>query len=413
MSGKSQSKATGPKKAPSVSYQCTACSKPITTTYEANLHPLIDCLICRSCYTTYGSGDFGSVWEDGVDDQGDDNYCRWCCDGGELFGCMNDGRADEDRCHYSFCKDCITRNAPDDEILKLDGLEEEEASKIKWFCYACDKSKLSRLIEEAKAAMKDLNERERKKNLADLSSNPNPTKKRKKESGAGKTQASAPIPTPEPRQTNPEPKSTNSEPKPTNPEPKPTNPDQGNLAETVFTPLKETTKDTSSKAKATPKPPISRLSDDPLKLIPVGKGMTTPTNGKSQFKSNVPYKAMPLSKQLKPNNDQPKSTTKAPLKLNESSKSSETPQTATPSKGASLRNTELKMRLEVYRKIKDSCVEEISTKFDNVFEMLTLRDTTDRSSCSKLAAVEIESLQKPILEFESMLGDLKKLSQVS
>lgn len=139
-------------------YQCTACLGKISSTYEAALHPLLDCLICRKCYTNYGTGDFSHEFEDGVDDQGDDNYCRWCCDGGELFGCARDS-GDGDRCHYSFCRDCIQRNVPDDYVLKLDTYSESERAEMRWICYGCDKSKLAELRKTSEAAMQDLNER--------------------------------------------------------------------------------------------------------------------------------------------------------------------------------------------------------------------------------------------------------------
>lgn len=137
-----------PQKSKSPAYECTACCKVIRSTFNANIHPLLDCLICRDCYYTYGDGDFKNSWEDGVDENGDDNYCRWCCDGGDLFGCMN-----EKRCHYSFCKDCIKKNVPNDPILKS-----EEQATLQWICYACDKSKIQNLREEARNAMIELNQ---------------------------------------------------------------------------------------------------------------------------------------------------------------------------------------------------------------------------------------------------------------
>lgn len=160
-------------------YQCAACSEKISSSYEAALHPLLDCLICRKCYTNYGTGDFSHEFEDGVDDQGDDNYCRWCCDGGELFGCARDS-GNGDRCHYSFCRECIQRNVPDDFVLRLESFSEAEKAEIRWLCYGCDKSKLAQLRKESEAAMKDLNERAR--NSRPLSPRPSQNKKRKLES---------------------------------------------------------------------------------------------------------------------------------------------------------------------------------------------------------------------------------------
>lgn len=131
-------------------FACTACASRINSTYCAYLHPLLGTLICQECLDLYGSGDF-SVHEDGIDDQGDDNLCRWCCDGGELIGCHN-----TERCHHVFCQECIKRNCPNDEVLTIIDLSDEDKMKIKWICYACDKSKLAPLRQAAQKAIRDL-----------------------------------------------------------------------------------------------------------------------------------------------------------------------------------------------------------------------------------------------------------------
>lgn len=153
-------------------YKCTACNKTIRSTYDANLHPLIATLVCRKCYTTYGTGDFKADFEDGVDENGDDNFCRWCCDGGDLFGCMRENP----KCHYSFCKDCISRNCPDDQILNAD---DPSCPKFHWECYACDKTRLSKLTQNAQAVLKELNEKRSRRNDEVKESESVPTKKRK------------------------------------------------------------------------------------------------------------------------------------------------------------------------------------------------------------------------------------------
>lgn len=163
VNNKRQSAQTPSKRGPksSVTYKCTGCTSKIKTSYQAAIHPLIDCLMCRKCRITYNNGDF-TQFEDGVDERGDDNFCRWCLDGGTLYGCGQNNNENEepeddsaDRCHYSFCQECIKRNVPDDPVLRADDQD------FKWTCYACDKSRISHLIEDAKVAMEDLISRAR------------------------------------------------------------------------------------------------------------------------------------------------------------------------------------------------------------------------------------------------------------
>jgi len=49
------------------------------------------------------------VGEDGVDEQ-----CRWCGQGGRLIGC--------DFCHNAFCKSCIKSNLGRDEFAATSGV---------------------------------------------------------------------------------------------------------------------------------------------------------------------------------------------------------------------------------------------------------------------------------------------------
>lgn len=136
-------------------YKCTACTKKIKSSFDAYIHPLIDCLICRNCYHNYNHGDFSKM-PDGVDEFGDDNYCRWCCDGGDLFGCARYQDDPKNRCHYAFCKECISRNVPDDPIL---------TETMTWSCYGCDKSRIAPLIKNAELVIQALNEIEMQKTM--------------------------------------------------------------------------------------------------------------------------------------------------------------------------------------------------------------------------------------------------------
>lgn len=66
----------------------------------------------QNCYKYHTSGPI-SQDEDGLDEQ-----CRWCSEGGKLFGC--------DFCHNAFCKTCIIRNLGRSEISNVteDGIKE-------------------------------------------------------------------------------------------------------------------------------------------------------------------------------------------------------------------------------------------------------------------------------------------------
>lgn len=135
--------------------RCSGCNHAIKTSFNANLHPLLKVLICKACYVSYGTGDF-STFDDGVDENGDDNYCRLCVDGGDLFFCGNNDEMTT-KCHYGFCRDCIERVCPKDEVLSV----EPDNLNWKWVCLACDSSKLKDARKAAQTAiirlsMKDL-----------------------------------------------------------------------------------------------------------------------------------------------------------------------------------------------------------------------------------------------------------------
>lgn len=174
MRSKSIKGSTTPTKTQQVVYRCTSCNCVIKSPHEAELHPLLDVLVCLECMIKYGNGDFAKQWPDGVDELGDDNYCRWCCDGGNLVGCstgINDGDDEEtsgqDKCHYMFCEDCIDRNVPNDPYLKHKEAGEDEPAP-KWYCFVCDKSKLRKLRRKAQAAIADLVARDPSSLVADV-----------------------------------------------------------------------------------------------------------------------------------------------------------------------------------------------------------------------------------------------------
>lgn len=93
---------------------CTGCNR---TGLEIKVHPLLDNVpICELCLDSYHDGEFIVV-------DGNELYCRWCGDGGEMFMC--------DNCPKSFCKACILRNFGTHEFHRISKLED------KWCCYIC------------------------------------------------------------------------------------------------------------------------------------------------------------------------------------------------------------------------------------------------------------------------------------
>lgn len=94
--------------------KCFGCKKEnwILFYIEINTHILFVLINCRnctelfqSCHKYHTSGPI-SRDADGLDEQ-----CRWCSEGGKLFGC--------DFCHNAFCKTCIIRNLGRSEISNV------------------------------------------------------------------------------------------------------------------------------------------------------------------------------------------------------------------------------------------------------------------------------------------------------
>ncbi|KAL3879997.1 hypothetical protein ACJMK2_032269 [Sinanodonta woodiana] len=123
---------------------CTACGKQVNPHIygAARRHPHVKALICKKCYKFYKSGEITKD-EDGLDEQ-----CRWCGEGGKLFGC--------DYCHNVFCKACIQRNFGRGELSNVD------VGDAKWKCYICSPRKMADLIEHCNKVL-DYMEKEREK----------------------------------------------------------------------------------------------------------------------------------------------------------------------------------------------------------------------------------------------------------
>ncbi|KAK3577102.1 hypothetical protein CHS0354_037134 [Potamilus streckersoni] len=123
---------------------CTACGKQVNPHIygAARRHPHVRALICKKCYKFYKSGEITKD-KDGLDEQ-----CRWCGEGGKLFGC--------DYCHNVFCKACIQRNFGRGELSNVD------VGDAKWKCYICSPHKMADLIEYCNKVL-DYMEQERDK----------------------------------------------------------------------------------------------------------------------------------------------------------------------------------------------------------------------------------------------------------
>ncbi|KAF6034345.1 ATRX [Bugula neritina] len=106
------------------SYQCTICREPLHVKMFHNIrtHPKIKVTVCKSCYQFYTNGEFTK------DEDGLDNQCSWCGEGGNLLIC--------DFCTCAFCKKCIRNNFKRDMIKQI-----EEA--VKWKCLICDPKPLA------------------------------------------------------------------------------------------------------------------------------------------------------------------------------------------------------------------------------------------------------------------------------
>ncbi|XP_022086719.1 transcriptional regulator ATRX-like isoform X2 [Acanthaster planci] len=118
---------------------CTSCSKQVNHLDERSFkqHPALKVVICRKCFEYYKSGKFTQD-EDGIDEQ-----CRWCAEGGSLICC--------DFCSNAFCKKCIKRNLGRSTLSAL--LSEEDT---KWHCYICDPAPLHTLQKMCKDIMQGL-----------------------------------------------------------------------------------------------------------------------------------------------------------------------------------------------------------------------------------------------------------------
>lgn len=427
-------------------YQCTGCPKEIKTSYEAHFHPLIGCLICRKCYTGYGTGDFSVDLEDGVDEFGDDNYCRWCCDGGELFGCTRE-LGNGDRCHYAFCKDCISKNVPHDDILRLEELPEEERSNMRWMCYYCDDTKIQKLKVAAQAAMKDLVEREQKRQNRNNSISQ--TKKRKAaEEKAAKEKAAQEKAVQEKaakekatqekaaKEKAAQEKATQEkaarekaarEKEALEKEERAARKKAAREKEAKEKEAKERrAKEKEAKEREArereareaargkpemfkPNKPLSERSVQPKPVSENGHLHRLSTENSPQVRS-VPLPPTPL-KTIPDRPPQVKTVSLTGTPPRSASDRSIQDRSIRPSPPKRLKRSEIEPRLRVFKSTMECCVEEIKSNFSTVVEMLTSSDTTTSNERKKLEVnIQIDTLRKPISDFENMLEEMKRLN---
>lgn len=85
--------------------------------------------LLQSCYNFFMDGEFTQ------DEDGFDNQCSWCGEGGHLMIC--------DYCTSAFCKKCVRNN------FKREMLKRIEDDSTKWRCFKCDPKPLASHIRVA------------------------------------------------------------------------------------------------------------------------------------------------------------------------------------------------------------------------------------------------------------------------
>ncbi|CAM9135896.1 unnamed protein product [Lampetra fluviatilis] len=118
---------------------CTACGSQVNHFMKDTLfrHPVLKTLICKSCYKYYTSDDINQ------DEEGMDEQCRWCAEGGNLLCC--------DFCHNAFCKSCVLRNLGR-RVLR----DVVSSSDVKWACFVCDPAPLVNVVAACNAVFESL-----------------------------------------------------------------------------------------------------------------------------------------------------------------------------------------------------------------------------------------------------------------
>lgn len=125
-------------------FNCTACGQQVNHFQRDSIfqHPALHVLICKSCLKYYMSDDISK------DDEGMDEQCRWCAEGGNLICC--------DYCSNAFCKKCILRNLGRKELSEI--MNEES----KWHCFVCCPEPLKDYVKTCEKVLLSLESRSKK-----------------------------------------------------------------------------------------------------------------------------------------------------------------------------------------------------------------------------------------------------------
>ncbi|KAA0709068.1 Transcriptional regulator ATRX [Triplophysa tibetana] len=142
-------------------FNCTACGQQVNHFQRDAVlqHPALHVLICKSCFKYYMSDDISK------DDEGMDEQCRWCAEGGNLICC--------DYCSNAFCKTCILRNVGRKALSVI--MSEES----KWHCYMCKPEPLQDLTKTCEKVLLNL-ESSQKRNRSDGDKNKREERKLKR-----------------------------------------------------------------------------------------------------------------------------------------------------------------------------------------------------------------------------------------
>lgn len=115
---------------------CTNCAGLIAKQQDICKHPILKTIMCKPCYFSYIKVYDLTKYREGTDLDGQENYCRWCLDGGDLILCYDES------CRNGFCCACIERNFGE-------AISESIKSSEDWYCFICDYTQLDKLRSEA------------------------------------------------------------------------------------------------------------------------------------------------------------------------------------------------------------------------------------------------------------------------
>lgn len=113
---------------------CTNCAGDIPIKEDIRKHPILGTPICRPCHVSYRKVSDLTKYREGVDQQGQENYCRWCLDGGDLILCG------DENCRTGWCYNCITRNFGKARMEAIRNSDD-------WYCFICNYTQLDGLRE--------------------------------------------------------------------------------------------------------------------------------------------------------------------------------------------------------------------------------------------------------------------------